>query len=232
MRTATFYCLRYFLVSSGNIFSTHLNESNKRQVFEAALFKDQDIEYRKNARYAITGLSRDGTLVFGKLAKRKSPRVPERVKNDIEEVPREQWPYVNFVADTEHQLIAVESKSTVINDVDAIARVLTRFVDADLFGSGIAVHFEPLVDPNAFWEFVSSLESVYQVEFDLSAPNMFGASVSANEALAQLKQGFNITSARTTLENVAGQLDLQTRREQIDSYREYADSLPDTFMNR
>ncbi|NLE04698.1 MAG: hypothetical protein GX638_07855, partial [Crenarchaeota archaeon] len=63
---------------------------------------------------------------------------------------------------------------------------------------------------------------IYQIAFELNAPNLFGGSKKANEWLADLKQKHNMTKVAVDFRNENAELNYHA--EELESYRDYADS--------
>ncbi len=101
--------------------------------------------------------------------------------------------------------------------------VLDKIAAQALGGYGYSASFNFITDRRSFWHYIENSQLVYRVAFKLSAPNLFGADKKANDRLKELQRDHGITGVSIGLENDRGNLNCTTNRDEIESYRDYAD---------
>lgn len=223
MSTAKYVCLRFFIVPvEEHLFAKPVEDQQKLRWFSDAFLVNKDHQLGEKHFAVRISESRDG-IVFGKLSKRKFHATHPKTDDDIKDVIAEDWPYLEFACDCSagRQLLVIEDNSAVIYGNGTVRQVIEKLAGGAMFQHGYAVHFEPIVDKTTFWHLVDGAEGVFSLSFVLNSPNLFGAESSANEALKRISRVFNNTRTKITLENERGRL--KVPKEEIETYREYAD---------
>lgn len=133
----------------------------------------------------------------------------------------ENWEKVLFVVDQALQIIAFEHNSGIAAP-DNIQNVIELMVNAQVQQWGYVIKIEFIIDKFRFWSIIDKSSGIFQIAFKLNAPNLFGGSKKANAWLKELKDIHNMTSIAIDVKNENAALTYN--REEIDSYRDYADS--------
>lgn len=220
---AKFFAIRYFVVpAEANLFYQPKTEAERKLMFIEALLTQQDYLTKKKAIITISAIDKEGHLYFGKFGKKKITFLPEKTVDDIEDTAHETWPYLNFICDTEKQIIAIEDKSSFGVSLKGICEILSELVTTKLYHHGYVSKFEPIIKENSFWSIVQRAEKIYSLKFKLNSPNLFGASSKANESLKKWQELFHNTQTEVKLVNERG--DLKLPESEIEKYREYSDN--------
>jgi hypothetical protein len=219
-----FVGLRFFLVPvEDSLFTKPASDVQKSQWFQESFLQSRDFDTKGAAEFALRLTTTEGSLFFGKISRKRVFERHEKTPSDIKDVRQEDWPYLLFVCDTRPgiQLLVIEYKSSFGFTVGHLAEVLAELANQRLFTHGYAASFEPIVGEESFWNIVQSSEGVYALTFHLASPNLFWATSAANEGLRELQKHFNNNRVSIALFNDKGKL--KTPRNQIETYRDYAD---------
>jgi hypothetical protein len=103
-----------------------------------------------------------------------------------------------------------------------VKNVLNHLTNKTANHSGYEVKLDFLVNKFAFWDIIKESAGIYQIAFDLNAPNLFGGLKKANEWLKILKEKHNMTHVAVDFRNENAELNYE--HDELESYRDYADS--------
>jgi len=219
-----FVGLRFFLVPvEDSLFTKPAAENEKLEWFRDAFLQSRDFQTKRGTEFAVRVTKVEGSQHFGKISRKRIFERHQKTPSDIKDLREEDWPYLQFVCDVSPkvQLLVTEYKSGFGFTVGSLAEALAELANQRLFNHGYASTYEPIVGKETFWNIVEASEGVYALSFHLASPNLFGASSTANESLRQLQKLYNNNRAAISLYNDKGKL--KVPKEQIESYREYAD---------
>ena len=138
---------------------------------------------------------------------------------DEEDVPN--WERLFFTIDTLKQLFICQVNSTIASPSN-VKNVLDRLTNQFAAKYGYYIKLDYIIDEFKFWDIIKSSDGLYQIAFDLTAPNLFGGSKKANEWIGQLKEKHNMTHVSVDFRNEKGELTYDV--DELESYRDYADS--------
>ena len=217
-----FFAIRYFSVKA-SITLFPLDEGLKpRDLFTFPLLNKREATYYNRIYTArILNDNPNDNIILGYLLKSKDTHLIELDQDLFNEEDIQNWEKLFFIIDRTKQIIVFEHNSTVATP-DNVKNVLYKLTTnyASSFGYDIKLDF--LVDKFAFWEIIENSNGLYQIAFDLNAPNLFGGSKKANEWLTTLKEKHNMTEVSVDFRNESA--DLTYDGEELESYRDYADS--------
>jgi len=219
-----FVALRFFLVPvEDSLFNKPAPSVQKLDWFRNAFLSSRDYDTKKGTEFAIRITNVDGSKHYGKISRKRVLDKHEKTPSDIKDVREEDWPYILFVCElnSDVQLLVIEFKSGFGYSVGHLAEALAELANQRLFNQGYAVTFEPIVGEETFWNLIESSKGVYALNFQLTSPNLFGATASASAGLRELQKHFNNNRVAVSLYNDKGKLNLP--KQEIESYREYAD---------
>lgn len=217
-----FYALRYFVVKSSLTLFPLEEGLLPKDLFTLPLVNRLETKYY-NRTYTARILNenpKDRTLV-GYLLKSTDTHVIQLDKDLFNESDIPNWEKLFFLIDTEKQIIIVEY-NTPIATPDNVKNVLHHLTNKSASQSGYEVKLDFLVDKFAFWEIIKDSVGIYQIAFDLNAPNLFGGTKKANEWLKILKEKHNMTHVAVDFRNENAELSYE--EDELESYRDYADS--------
>ena len=185
------------------------------------LNKKEATYYNRTYTARILNDNLDDDIILGYLLKSTDTHLIELDQDLFNEENIQNWEKLFFSIDRTKQIIVFEHNSTVATP-DNVINVLYELTAnyASSFGYDIKLDF--LVDKFAFWEIIEKSNGLYQIAFDLNAPNLFGGSKKANEWLTTLKEKHNMTEVSVDFRN--DNADLTYDNEELESYRDYADS--------
>ncbi|MGC6423011.1 MAG: hypothetical protein ACON47_03740 [Flavobacteriaceae bacterium] len=217
-----FFAIRYFSVKASIKIFPLDDGLEPRDLFTVPILEKQETQYYGRKYTArILNSDQNDNIILGYLLKSTDTHLIELDQELFNEEDIQNWGKLFFIIDRTKQIIVFEHNSTVASP-DNVKNVLLRLTSnyANFFGYDIILDF--LVDKFAFWEIIKTSSGLYQIGFDLNAPNLFGGSKKANEWLATLKEKHNMTKVSVDFRN--GNADLTFDEHELESYRNYADS--------
>lgn len=217
-----FFALRYFLVKSSMTLFPMEDELRPKDLFILPLTNRLETKYY-NRTYTARILNEDSKerYLVGYLLKSLDTHVIQLDKELFNESDIPNWEKLFFVIDTERQIIIYEY-NTPIATPENVKNVLYQLTNKSANHFGFELKIDFLVDKFAFWDIIHESKGVYQIAFDLNAPNLFGGSKKANEWLKTLKEMHNMTHVSVDFRNENAELNYE--QEELESYRDYADS--------
>lgn len=217
-----FYAIRYFVVKS-SLTLFPLDEGLKpKDLFIQPLVNRLETKYYKKTYTArILNDNSNDRYLAGYLLKSTDTHVIQLDKVLFNESDIPNWEKLFFVIDTEKQIVIFEY-NTPIATPDNVKNVLHQLTNKSANQCGYEVKLDFLVDKFAFWDIIKESAGIYQIAFDLNAPNLFGGSKKANEWLTILKEIHNMTHVAVDFRNENSELNYD--QEELESYRDYADS--------
>ena len=218
-----FFAIRYFAVQSTlTLFPPE--DLLPSEYFLIPFLKQSEIRYFGKL-YTSRLLNPDNDLksryLIGYLLKSKDIHLIHLEKELFNESEIQNWEKLFFILDRDTQLFVCEQNSSVAtpSNVKNVLNLLARNAAPD---SGYEIKLDFLVDKFAFWEIINESKGIYQIAFELNAPNLFGGSKRANEWLTDLKTKYNMTQVGVDFRNENAELKYDD--EELESYRDYADS--------
>lgn len=86
------------------------------------------------------------------------------------------YPPVIWFWDRDEQVILVENKPSVFNSASVAAKTFSNVSNNIVLAeTGLRAHINPKLVESAFWDTFQSFKYVSEVQFNLTAPNMFGS---------------------------------------------------------
>lgn len=225
----SFFALRYYLVATSqqDLFETasrELQDMARQNLFIEKFLTHQVFVPKHGNPIVITGISENGSLYTGKIAKYQAAKGQVLVGEDIEDVDTKNWPYSEFICDTKptSQLLVVKRNSQIGFTAEKLEKLLTELVSPLFNGSGYEITFHAINEVGSFWEAYQKADKVYQLELNLSMPNILAVNNNARKSLGVFRDLFNTTSVKTVITNETG--DLKLPKPDIDSFVRYADA--------
>ncbi len=217
-----FFAIRYFAVKA-SITLFPLEEGMKPRVLFTKPFlgKKETTYYNRTYTARILNTNENDDVILGYLLKSIDTHLIELDQELFNEEDVQNWEKLFFVIDIQKQIIAFEHNSAVATP-ENVKNVLQKLTESYASSFGYDIKLDFLVDKFAFWEIIGQSNGLYQIAFDLNAPNLFGGSKKANEWLATLKEKHNMTEVKVDFRNESA--DLKYNDEELESYRDYADS--------
>lgn len=217
-----FYAIRYFVVKSSLTLFPLEEGLQPKDLFTLPLVNRLETKYY-NRTYTARILN-DNTkerYLAGYLLKSTDTHVIQLDKDLFNESDIPNWEKLFFDIDTERQIVIFEY-NTPIATPDNVKNVLHQLINKSANQSGYEVKLDFLVDKFAFWDIIKESVGIYQIAFNLNAPNLFGGSKKANEWLKNLKEKHNMSNVAFVFRNENSELSYD--QEELESYRDYADS--------
>jgi hypothetical protein len=217
-----FYALRYFVVKSSlTLFPIDEGLQPKDLFTQPLVYRLETKYYNRTYTARILNDNLKDRYLVGYLLKSTDTHVIQLDKDLFNESDIPNWEKLFFVIDTEKQIIIFEY-NTPIATPDNVKNVLHQLTNKSANQSGYEVKLDFLVDKFAFWDIIKQSAGIYQIAFDLNAPNLFGGSKKANEWLKTLKEKHNMTHVAVDFRNENAELNYE--QDELESYRDYADS--------
>jgi hypothetical protein len=218
-----FFAIRFFAVQSSY---TLFQEENlvPSDYFFLPFQKQPEIKYYgKTYTTRILNLESEKKqrYLIGYILKSKDIHLIHLEQELFNESEVQNWEKLFFIIDREKQLFVCEQNSTVATPIN-VKNVLLNLTRSYAQDNGYEIKLDFLVDKFAFWEIIHEARGIYQIAFNLNAPNLFGGSKKANEWLSSLKNVYNMTEVGVDFRN--NDAELKYDEEELESYRDYADS--------
>ncbi len=219
-----FFAMRYFIVQSSQTSLFPLVDDNikPKDLFLFPLINRQETNYY-NKKYTtrLVSANPNDNYIVGYLLKSTDTHLIQLDKELFNESDLPNWEKLFFIIDTEKQMLLVEYNTPVATP-ENVKNVLIHLTRKTVASNGYTVKLDFLVDKFAFWKIIQDATGIFQIAFDLSAPNLFGGTKKANEWLKTLKEKHNMTNVSVDFRNENAELLYD--EEELESYRDYADS--------
>ncbi len=217
-----FFAIRYFVVKSSLTLFPLEDGREPKDLFTFPIITSKETEYY-NRTYTsrLLNSNLDDRFLIGYILKSIDVHLIKLDEKLFNEEDIENWEKLFFIIDTVKQVMVIEHQTQVATE-DNVKNVLYQLTDHIASANGYEVKLDFLVDKFAFWDLIKGCTGIYQIAFELNAPNLFGGSKKANEWLADLKQKHNMTKVAVDFRNENAELSYQA--EELESYRDYADS--------
>ena len=214
--------LRYFSIKAENELFGLPNDLKPKDLFVYALEQKASVTYYGKA-YTVRLIQQtiDNRYIVGYFLKSLDTHLINLEANLFVEQDVENWEKLFFVIDQENQIFASQF-NTNIATTDNVKNVLKQLIDKGLSNFGYSIKLEFIADKFKFWSIIENSQGIFQIAFQLNAPNLFGGSKKANEWLKELKDKHNMTTVGVDVRNENAALTYDN--EELESYRDYADS--------
>lgn len=217
-----FFAIRYFVVKSSLTLFPLEEGMEPKDLFTFPIITSKETEYyNKTYTTRLLNSNPDDRYLIGYLLKSIDVHLIKLDEKLFNEEDIKNWEKLFFIIDTEKQVMVIEHQTQIANE-DNTKNVLYQLTDEIASSNGYEVKLDFLVDKFAFWDLIKDCTGIYQIAFELNAPNLFGGSKKANEWLSDLKQKHNMTKVAVDFRNDNAELNYQA--EELESYRDYADS--------
>lgn len=216
------FAIRYFVVKSSLTLFPLEEGMEPKDLFTFPLTKRQETTYY-NRTYISRFLNNnlDDRYLIGYLLKSTDTHLIKLEKELFNEEDIQNWEKLFFIIDTQKQVIGIEHQNQIATP-ENVKNVFIKLTNKYAFDNGYEVKFDFLVDKFAFWGIIQESSGIYQIAFELNAPNLFGGSKKANDWLKNLKEKHNMTKVSVDFRNENAELGYE--QEELESYRDYADS--------
>lgn len=151
--------------------------------------------------------------IFASLAKQSQVKIQHSPEEDFETESIETWPNVPIIINTSPepdtgQSLAVELNKSVFEFPHVQIRKLVAELNSRILKSlGYEMAIHPITEQDDFWQTVEQHEgNIKAVEFEFSAPNLFGTNDSLNNELREARDSFGMTKTAIKIENSEGEL--------------------------
>jgi len=212
------------LTQADNLF-TGSDPRSKEEKFHdvlALLIKASKDDFKyKNSRYIL--FYNDELLekvYLFQFAREEKQDIPVEGKTSIETQPVLQTPSVYLIIDVQKQIVLIQEKKIVFQDVEACIRRLEYYLTIKLKDSYITPSLSPILDRNEFWDIVKSAQEITEFDLTLNSPNLFKGRQKAEELVEELHEEFNATQFTIKLKNALGKLKLDA--ETVGNYVAFA----------
>lgn len=203
-----FSSFRLSLIKVDNLFNAQVS---KEQYFKD--FLDTIIERRKHEfvsgskRYIFYYIDEllPGVYCF-QLAKEEVKITLKEGDTKVEEEPTIQTPFVYVILDRDKQLVLINEKTSVFQDINTSRGKIEHLFTENLQIHDITTYLLPIGDSNDFWKEVEESDSISQLDISLIAPNMFGGRMKAADFVKETKEKLNITQVDLKFKNKKGKL--------------------------
>lgn len=204
-----FYSFRINLLTQNNLFAgIEPKEKTFQKVIDDLKEKNKDSFIVRKSKFILFFDKELMPNVYAlELAREETFKIPVEGETKIEEVPVVNTPFVYIIIDTKRQIILMQEKTTVFQEVDISVSRLKYYFENKLLPNFITPAIQPITDNSQFWD---EIEGANITEFDitLEAPNLFKGRQKAEDLVEEIHEEFNITEVEIKLRNKLGELKL------------------------
>lgn len=204
-----FYSYRINLLTQNNLFAgIEPKETTFQKVIDDLREKNKDTFIARNSKFILFFYKELMPNVYAlELAREETFKIPIEGETKIEEVPVVNTPFVYVIIDTKRQIILMQEKTSVFQDVEVSIARLKLYFENKLIPNFITPAIQPITDNAQFWD---EIEGADITEFDitLEAPNLFKGRQKAEDLVEEIHEEFNITEVEIKLRNKLGKLKL------------------------
>jgi len=221
MRAKEYFAYRYFLINKNQL-SLHSREQKEDTLcrLKDVLSKQKKIKRSYRGKDYILYPKNWGDIFLCKFSKEKSLTKHVEGDLDIKENVEEDYPFVYIIIDTISQAVLIQKNTSVFSKVETTKNRLTAILNEIIDSHSFTIMCDSISDKNQFWNAVETSTKIFKLELCLKAPNLFGASVKANEYMEERKRELNINKMKVELDNDIGELKIT--RDNMDDFIEYA----------
>lgn len=220
-----FFAMHYSLVFEQEpltLFPEKITKHEIPRLFEGSFNRGVTIKYyAKNYRIFKLGSGGIDHIELGYLLKSSKKDLTMIEDEVLKEAEFKGWEKILYLLDKTRQIIIFEHKTSVCTP-ENIRHIVKKLCQGDVAQVGYRLDLNYIVDEKGFWNVIEQSELIYEIGFELEAPNFFGASIEAHKLVERLKEVFNNTSSLFQVKNESGHL--VADRKEIDDYRKLADS--------
>lgn len=204
-----FYSYRINLLTQNNLFAgIEPKETTFQKVIDDLREKNKDTFIARNSKFILFFYKELMPNVYAlELAREETFKIPIEGETKIEEIPVVNTPFVYVIVDTKRQIILMQEKTSVFQDVEVSVARLKLYFENKLIPNFITPAIQPITDNTQFWD---EIEGADITEFDitLEAPNLFKGRQKAEDLVEEIHEEFNITEVEIKLRNKLGKLKL------------------------
>jgi hypothetical protein len=195
-------------------------ERSKENILIKAILNNLEFK-RKQTNYAFRINEFSDIEAFSTLCKLQKTRIGNLEKHGVDKQKVNNWLEIPFYVNYKRQLLLFVQRNSVIKIQD-LASLLSTIDEEGQKRDHYSIKVEPIINPTKFWSTIEESEGLFEINFELNAPNLFGAYKSANEFQKELKSIYNQDAVKFGIENKNANLKYDT--ETLESFRDYADS--------
>ncbi len=158
-------------------------------------------------------------ILYLQLARRKKIDTYQldSIEKDLINIPVDNYPPLNVFVNLSKQQFAIEHKANILS-IDATISALNSVFKK--VAKQCSVFFNTVDSVSDFWSVVNEQEGVKEISFDLTVPNLFGASDAAKKLVDGAKDNLNADSVSIGFKNEKGRLSASFQT--IESFVKYA----------
>jgi len=217
-----FFAIRYFVVqSTATLFPLEENIKPKDLFILPFIHRQETKYYNRTYTTRLVSATQQDKYIVGYLLKSTDTHLIQLNKDLFNESDLPNWEKLFFIIDTEKQMLLIEY-NTLIATPENVKNVFHHLTRKAATSSGYEIKLDFLVDEFAFWNIIKESVGIFQIAFNLNAPNLFGGTKKANEWMKILKEKHNMTNVSVDFRNEKPEL--RYDEEELESYRDYADS--------
>lgn len=225
MKATEYHLYRYFIINNKQVSLTDITTDITREDIEKKfleIFNNEKIKHNTNSKdYILYPIdSYENKLFICKLSKETKITLHREGDKDIDTDEESDYPYVYIIINTENQIILIQKNTSVFEDTLSAKNRLTEILQKFVREYNYTINIDSIADKEQFWTAVSKAKKLYSLNLRLSAPNLFGARVKANEFMKEQKEEYNLSLLEVKMNNLEGNLCLS--KENLDDFVEYA----------
>lgn len=217
-----FVAVRYFLVPlDQSLFYKPLSVEERKKLFIEALLQNKEHVTNRGVQLHIRGIHNQKHIYYGKLGKLTKVRFDQDTQTDFETYEQDAFITIQFICDTNKQMMAIEMNSNFSDDLSAVCKWLEAIANKTTLEKDYETSFRAIVPAGDFWQIIDEASKIYSISLTLTSPNLFGGEIKADQAIKDLKKTFNQNNATFKFANRKG--NLKAPKKELEPYINYAD---------
>lgn len=176
------------------------------------LKKDEYIPQKKHYHYPLIFgnfiKNDEGKLLGGYIGRGTHAKIPDH-NNELGFYDKDDtiYPRVYFFWDRINQIILIEKRSKPFKNYQSVFNSIEEHFNDLMYNYDYTLKIEPISDVNDFWKIIVDSKFIYEVQFELHKPNLFGdISREFSEMLNEISNEYNSTSVTQKILNPKGKL--------------------------
>lgn len=142
------------------------------------------------------------------LAREERFAKPSEREKRVETVEDKRYPFIYVIFDLKRQIILIQHKSSVFQDIDTAKSKIERFFYNNFTGYGLITTIKEMFSGLAFWEQLQQYDEIFLFDLTLTGPNLFGARYRASDLSKDIHDNYNASEFNIKLKNSLGKLKL------------------------
>lgn len=231
MEETMFYGFRGNIVFSEQLSIFNCGIDSSKQEIKNGLFnktfdileKEKSVQIKRyNVEHYLIFRKKYDNIVHCILAKKTFINKHDYKNQNVIDLTLEDYPYINVFVELKSQKFLIESNTQVFGSYTISMGVVKDIINKILFDDNddCVLVTNPIAKESDFWGYIEDNSSIYELEFNLTTPNVLGGEDAAHDFLKEVEDATEATNVDLKFSNRDG--NLKVKKKDIDSYVKYS----------